>query len=416
MAEWPPAVFWYLVQAVCGAGGLAVVSRRIWTGRRESAQWLAVAGLGAWTAAAALEAAWPIVRRVGVEHDLRHLLTNLLNVVVMLAVALLLTGLGIRERLRPVLVVAAIGAGLVIWWLPAHAAVVEPHVHTAWSFWPTMSLHLGFLAVTVVGLRDLDRSCRRCHWPLPTLMHFRLLQAVAAAGLIYTGAKVLLIVGVQAEWPGFSVAAAGQVLPVVLTGFGVLLLLALAPPDALAELAARIDLTEVRGFAIAFALQTKDDPVNGRDLGWRCDVVVLAEQVARVQGFRFDEQASLRLAAALVHTNLELQAPGESETRAGGRGGRDPGAATVHSVVGRAIWVPNETLEILREVTEAVPRTRAARVLKVVDQFAVAANRWGTSPSWSANTARGLEAVDRQFRGWDEVTALRRVLSRDEAP
>ena len=410
----PPTVLWHVLQAGFGLCGCLVVIGRIRQGRRTSAQWLALTGFCAWTSAAATEAAWPVLAQAGVDVDFRHLAVNLLNVVVMLLVALVITGFGIRERLRPAFVIAAIAAGLMVWWLPGHGAIVERRAHTPPTVWLGMALYLGYVAATIGSLLELGRSGHRINLPLPTLVNLRLLHAMAAAALGYTGVKALLFVGVQAEWPGFSVSIAEQVLPILLLGFGVLYWLALAPPDALMALAARIDATEVRGFAIAFALQTKDDLAHGRDLGWRSVVIALAEQVAQTQDFGFDELANLRLAAALVHTDFELRAP---DGASGGMpaGGREILASDVpygvHPVVGRTVWVPSETLQVLREAASDIPQIRAARVLKVVDSFAAIATPWGPSEAASADLASALAVVGQQFPDWPEASALRSVVS-----
>ena len=58
----------------------------------------------------------------------------------------------------------------------------------------------------------------------------------------------------------------------------------------------------------------------------------------------------------------------------------------------RTVWAPSETLAISRTAAEAVPRTRAARVLRVVDRFAATAIWWGANATWRATTAGDLVA------------------------
>ncbi len=359
-----------------------------------------------------------MLAQVGVDVDLRRLVVNLLNVVVMLLGALVVTSFGIRERLRPAFVLAAIAAGMLVWWIPGHGAIVDLRGEATWSVWLGMALYLGFIAATVGSLLELGRPDCRINLHLARLLNLRLVHAMVTAALGYTGVKALLFVGVQAGWPGFSTDAAEQVLSVLLLGFGVLYWLALAPPDALMALAARIDETEARGFAIAFALQTNDDLANGRDLGWRSMVIGLAEQVAWAQGYGFDELARLRLAAALVYTDLGVRAPNGTfdEIPAGGLGGQTSGLRDgVHPVVARTVWVPSGTLHVLREAAREVPEIRSARVLKVVDRFAAMAGPWDSGELRSTHTERVLDAVDEQFRGWEEVDVLRSVLSQSAA-
>ncbi|MCY4113163.1 MAG: hypothetical protein OXG33_04385 [Chloroflexi bacterium] len=204
-----------------------------------------------------------------------------------------------------------------------------------------------------------------------------------------------------------------------LFGFCVLFVLALVTPEPLLTLAARIDATEARGFAIAFALQTKSDVAQARDLGWRSALIALAEQAARVQGYGFDELANLRLAATLLHTDFELRTPDGMQI--GSTDGRSPiqecaHGQSLHPLVGRTVCVPSDTFGLLREAASDDPQTRAARLLKVTDIFIGSVNLWDPREERSACTASALAAVEQQFAAWEEVDALRRVLShRDQA-
>ena len=144
-------------------------------------------------------------------------------------------------------------------------------------------------------------------------VQLRLLQTMAGATLAYVGAKALIFVGVQVGWPGFTPAIGTWVLEVLLVGLAVLFWMALAPPDGWLRMARRIEVAEAHAFATTFALQTKDDVAEGSDLGARSRMIALAEQVARIQDFGFDDLARLRLAAALLHSHLDLRAIGEPE-------------------------------------------------------------------------------------------------------
>ena len=399
--------------AVFAVLGLLVIAGRLRAGRRSAAQWLALIGFGAWSVAVALNAGWPLLGAAGVDVDVRYLSVNLLNVICVLAVSLVVTTFGVRERLRPVFVVAAVAAACVVWWLPGHGVIVERRPQAAWQTWIGMGLYLGYLAATVGCLLELGRAHNRAQLPLAKQLQVRLLQALAAAALTYVGAKALLFIGVQAEWPGFSVDSSSRILQILLVGVAALSWLALAPPDAWLRLAARMEATEARAFAATFALQTKEDAARGRDLGWRVALIALAEQVARAQGCGFDEVAHLRLAAALLYTDFDVRASSEPmRSMRHGRLGGDESASRlgVHSVVARTVWVPAEVLDVLREAASDTPKFRAARVLKVVDSFVATANPWDPGAA-SADTATAFAAVDREFPDWEEVEALRSALT-----
>ena len=404
--------------AVFAVLGLLVIVGRLRAGRRSAAQWLALIGFGAWSAAAALNAGWPLLEAAGVDVDVRRLAVNLLNVICVLAVSLVVTTFGVRERLRPVFVVAAVAAACVVWWLPGHGVIVERRPQAAWQTWIGMSLYLGYLAATVGCLLELGRAHNRAQLPLAKHVQVRLLQALAAAALTYVGAKALLFIGVQAEWPGFFVESSSRILQILLAGVAALFWLALAPPDAWLRLAARMEATEARAFAATFALQTKEDAARGRDLGWRVALIALAEQVARAQGCGFDEVANLRLAAALLYTDFDVRASSEPmRSMRHGRLGGDESASRlgVHSVVARTVWVPAEVLDVLREAASDTPKFRAARVLKVVDSFVATANPWDPGVAAASDAASAFAEVDREFANWEEVAALRRALSENGA-
>ena len=410
----PPALLVRLPIVVFGVLGVVVIIGRLREGRRSPAQWLALARFGAWSAGTAFEAAWPLLVQVGVDIDLRHLVVNLLNVAVVLTVSLLLTTFGIRERMRPVMVVAAITAGLIVWWLPGHGAILERGAQATWGAWVGMGLYLGYIAGTVGSLLELGRARYRADLPLAKQVQLRLLQAMAVAALTYVGTKALLFVGVQAAWPGFSVDTAARVLPVLLLVVAATLWLALAPPNALVRLAARIEQAESRAFATTFALQTKDDLVRGRELGQRSALISLAEQMAKAQGFGFDELARLRLAAVLLHTDLELRPTGSVD-----RSDRQPQRRTVsrtgtlglHTAITGMVWVPRDVLHVLRETESPMPGGRAARSLKVADAFVELAYPSGYPDGSAGDAARALGDVGRRFVGWPEVAALRTVIT-----
>ena len=400
--------------AVFALLGLLVIVGRLRAGRRTAAQWLALIGFGAWSVAGGLNAGWPLLEAAGVDVDVRHVAVNLLNIICVLAVSLVVTTFGVRERLRPVFVVAAVAAACVVWWLPGHGAVLGRRPHADWVMWAGAGLYLGYLAAVWGVVLELGRARYRIGLPLPKQVQLRLVQAMSVAALIHVGATGLAFVGVQAEWPGFSVETVANALSALLLIFALLFWLALAPPDAWLRLAARMEATEARAFAATFALQTKEDAVRGRDLGWRTALIALAEQVARVQGCGFDEVAHLRLAAALLHTDFEVRA--SSDTMRSMQHGRlrgDDSASRqgVHPLVARTVWVPAEVLDVLREAASDTPKIGVARVLKVVDSFVSTANPWDPSTATSADTASAFAAVDREFSDWEEVTALRRALT-----
>ena len=229
------------------------------------------------------------------------------------------------------------------------------------------------------------------------------------------GAQGLVVVGVQAEWPGFTVAAALPILAVLLLAFALLFWLALAPPDIWLRAVAHIEATEVQAFATTFALQTKEDARVGRDLGWRSTLIALSEQVAREQGFGFDEVAHLRLAAALLHTEFEIRTLREPEDAFGFR--PIPGVTfaerqRVHSLVARTVWVPTNVLRVLREAGRVTPNCRCARVLRVIDRYLRLTQSGDVRGASDAGTAWALSALDEEFPGWAEVDALRQVVAR----
>lgn len=200
----PPTVLWHLLQATCAVLGAVVVICRIRHGRRTCDQWLALAGCCAWAATAVTEAVWPLLEAVGGDADIRRLLVNLGNVVVILVVSLGVTRFGIWKRARPSIMLAALAAGLLVWWLPGHGAVVERREQSNWEVWLGLVLYFTYVAATGGSLRELGRCRARTELTLPQLMCLRLLHAVVAAALACAGIKALLFVGVQLEWRGFS--------------------------------------------------------------------------------------------------------------------------------------------------------------------------------------------------------------------
>ena len=414
----PPSSLWQVVPAVCAACGVLTVVARIRGGRPTADQLLVLAGFCAWLGAALVEILWPLLLQVGADVDHRRLATNLLTVAVLLVLALVTTTFGIRERLRPIFLVMALAAALLAWWLPGHGSVVELDQHSSWSSWLGMGLYVAFLAVTAGSLLEVGRSRYRVGLPLSKLMNLRFLHAAAVAALAYSGVKGLLFVGVQAKWLGLSPEAAEGALSLFLCGFGVMFWLALAPPRILMTLAARIDASVARDFAIAFALQTKDDLVRGRDLGWRTELIALVEPVARTTQCSYDEIACLRLAAALMHTDLELRAENRApcgdkpDQRKETAGGMDEG---VHPTVVRTVWVPVDVIQVLVDVERKRPVTRAARVLKVVDSYLAIAEPWHRGSAVPGGDNPALASVERRFPGWEEVTALRKVILAHEA-
>ncbi len=410
----PPALLLQVPLVVCGVLGAAIVVGRVRAGRRTASQWLALAGFIAWSVGAGIDAVWPLLVQAGVPIDLRHLVVNWLRVACVLTVALVITTFGIRERLRPAFVVGAIAAGLLVWWLPGHGAILGRQPQTDWLLWAGMGLYLGYLAAAWSVVLDVGRARYRVGLPLQKQVQLRLVQAMSVAALTHVGATGLAFVGVQAEWPGFSVEATTPVLSVLLVIFALLFWLALAPPDTWLRLAARMEATEARAFAATFAVQTKEDAARGRDLGWRIALIALAEQVARARGCGFDEVAHLRLAAALLHTDFEVRASSEpTQSMQHGRTRSDDSAVRqgVHSLIARTVWVPPEVLAVLREAASDAPKIRAARMLKVVDRYVAMANPWDPGVASSADTASAFAAVDREFPDWEEVEALRSALT-----
>lgn len=414
----PPASLWQVVQMACAAYGMVTVVGRIRDGRPTATQLLVLVGFCAWLGAAVMEVLWPLFQQVGADVDHRRLVTNLRNVAVLLVLALVTTTFGIRERLRPIFLVSALAAALVVWWLPGHGSVVELGQHSTWSIWLGMGLHLVCIAVIAGSLLEVGSSRYRVGLPLSKLMNLRFLHAAAVAALAYAGMKGLLFVGVQAKWLGLSPEAAEGTLSVFLSGYGVLFWLALAPPRILMTLAARIDATVARDFAIAFALQTKNDLVRGRDLGWRAELIALVDHVARTMQCSYDEIACLRLSAALMHTDLELRAvncplPGDTLDGSGDSAvGQNHG---VHSAVARTVWVPADVIHALVEVERPMPRMRVARVLKVVDSYVAVAESWHRGSRVLGGSSPAMASIERRYPSWEEAAALRRVLVENEA-
>ena len=415
----PLALLVHVPMVACGVLGVAIIVGRVRAGRRTPSQWLALAGFSAWSLGAGVDAAWPWLAHAGVPPDLRHLMVGWLRVAWVLAVALVITTFGIRERLRAAFVLGAVGAGVLVWWLPGHGAILGRRPQTEWAEWAGMGLYLGYFAAVWGVLLEVGRSRYRVGLPLPKQVQLRLIQAMSVAALTHVGAQGLVVAGFHAGWPGFGPQVAAQVLPVLLLVFAMLFWLALAPPDAWLRLAARIEATEARAFAATFALQTKEDAAHGHDLGWRTALIALVEQVARTQGFGFDEVAHLRLAAALLHTELEVRATSSSAGATGsGRVRGDASAVRlgVHSLVARTVWVPAEVLVALREAGRATPRCRNARVLQVVDRYLRLMDSSDVGDASDARSMWAMATLARDFPGWAEVQALRRVVGRHGGP
>ena len=414
----PPVILLKVPAAACGLLGVFVIVGRLRSGRRTPAQWLALTGFSSWTAAVVLDAAWPFVSPAGLDDDYRHLAVGLLSVACVLAVSLVITTFGVLERLRPLFVAAAVAACWIVWWLPGHGAIVEGGSEASPATWLGMLLYLSYFMVSVGCLLVGGHSHFRGHLPLAMQVQLRLLETAAGAALAYVGVKALIFVGVQVGWPGFNPEIGTWVLDFLLAGFAVIFWLALAPPDGWLRMARRIELAEAHAFATTFALQTKDDVAEGRDLGDRIRVIALAEQVARVQDFGFDDLARLRLAAALLHSHLDLRSIGEPEEPAMHGTHRADATASrrgVHPLLARTVWVPRDVLQLLREVASARPRDPAARVLHVVDQFVTLAGPGALDEDPNCQARQALTAVCRRFTGWAEVDALRRVLWPNEA-
>ena len=413
-----PSSLWPVLQAACAAHGVLTVVGRIRGRRSTAAQLLVLAGFSAWLGAALIEILWPLLAQVGADINHRRLVTNLLNVAVLLVLALVTTTFGIRERLRPIFLVTALATAFLVWWLPGHGSVVELGERSTWRIWLGMGLYLAGTAVIAGSLLEAGRSRYRVGLPLSKLLILRFLHAAALAALAYAGMKGLLFVGVQARWLGLSPEAAEGTLSVFLSGFGVLFWLALAPPRILTTLAARTDATVARDFAIAFALQTKNDLVRGRDLGWRAELIALVELVARTMQCSYDEIACLRLAAALMHTDLELRAV-NCALRDGKLDGGDDSAGGqrqgVHPTVARTVWVPADVIDALVEVEWPMPRKRVARVLKVVDSYVAVAEPWNRGCGAPVSPNPALASIERRFPGWEEAAALRSVLFEHES-
>ncbi|MDE2903002.1 MAG: hypothetical protein OXP73_08225 [Chloroflexota bacterium] len=411
----PHAVLVQLPLVACGVLGMVNLLGRMRAGHRAPAQWLALAGFSAWSLRAGIEAGWPWLAHLGLSTDFRHLAGGWLRVTCVLAVALVVTTFGIRVSWRPAFVVGAVGAGMLVWWLPGHGAALARRSPTAWTEWCGLGLYLGYFAAVWFVLLEVGRTRYRVGLPLPKQVQLRFLQAMAAAALTHVGAQGLVVVGVQAGWPGFTFAAALPVLAVLLLAFALLFWLALAPPDIWLRAVAHIEATEVQAFATTFALQTKEDAGVGRDLGWRSTLIALSEQMAREQGFGFDEVAHLRLAAALLHTEFEIRTLREPEDAFGSR--PTPGVTfaerqRVHSLVARTVWVPTNVLRVLREAGRVTPNCRSARVLRVIDRYLRLTQSGDVRRASDAGTAWALSTLDEEFPGWAEVDALRQVVAR----
>lgn len=413
----PHAVLVHLPLVACGVLGVVNLLGRMRAGHRTPAQWLALAGFSAWSLRAGIEAGWPWLAHFGVSPDLRHLAVGWLRVACVLAVALVVTTFGIRVRWRPAFVVGAVGAGMLVWWLPGHGAALARRSPAAWTEWCGLGLYLGYFAAVWFVLLEVGRTRHRVGLPLLKQVQLRLLQAMSAAALTHVSAQGLVVVGAQAGWPGFTVAAAMPVLAVLLLAFALLFWLALAPPDLWLRAVMHIEAMEVQAFATTFALQTKEDAWVGRDLGWRSALIALSEQVAREQGFGFDEVAHVRLAAALLHTEFEIRTlhePGNAFGSSPHPGAMSTERQRVHPRVARTVWVPTDVLRVLREAGRVSPTCRSARVLKVVDRYLRLTQSGDVRDASDAGTARALSTLDDEFPTWAEVDALRQVVSRQD--
>ena len=398
---------------VCGVLGLASLACRGRVAWRDPTQWLAVAGFGAWSLRAGIDAGWPWLAEVGVPAEVRHLSGAWLRVVCVLAVVLLVTTFGIQERWRPALGIGAVGAGALVWWLPGHGAISAPNPPVSWWEWCGLGLYLAYFAAVWVALLDAGRARYRVGLSLPKQLQLRLLHAMSLAALVHLGGESVAVVGVQVGFPGFTREMAVPGLALLRLPFALLFWLALAPPDAWLRWAAHVEASEIRAFAATFTLQTQQDMAVGFDLGRRMTLIALSEQVARALGAGFDEVAHVRLAAVLLHTDLAVRTPHEAGDVGGSRAVRSPGSAerpAVHSQVARTVWVPTDVLVALREVEWQAPTHRGARVLKVVDRFLRLTEAGDLGDLSDVRSTRALAVLAAEFPAWGEVDALRRVV------
>ena len=408
-----PAALIHLPLLVFGVLGLVSLAGRGRIAWRDPTQWLAAAGFSAWSLRAAIDAGWPWLADAGISAEVRHLAVAWLRVGCVLAIVLLVTTFGIRERWRPALGVGAIGAAALVWWLPGHGAIPTPHPQASWWEWCGLGLYLAYFATVWGALLDVGRARYRAGLSLPKQVQLRLLYAMSLAALVHVGAESVVVVGVQAGLQGLILEAAVLGLALLRLAFALLFWLALAPPDAWLRWAALSEATEVRAFAATFALQTKQDVAAGYDLGWRTTLLALSEQVTRRLGAGFDEVAHVRLAATLLHTDLvvrtlrEPEDGGRPEVYGGVEWAADPG---VHSLVARTVWVPANVLVALREADGAAPTHRGARVLKVVDRFLSLTQARDLGDLSDARSTCALTVLAVEFPAWDEVDALQRVV------
>ena len=413
MATISPSTLVHVLLLACGVLGLVSLARRgraVW---RDPAQWLAVAGFSAWSLRAGIDAGGPWLTDAGVPADFRHLATAWLRVTGVLAVVLLVTSFGIRERWRPVFGVGAFGAGALVWWLPGQGTLAVPQPQVSWGEWFGLGLYYAYFAIVWSTLLDVGRARYRVGLSLPKQLQLRLLHAMSVAALVHLAGECVAVVGVQAGFPGFTPEAAMLGLALLRLVFALLFWLALAPPEGWLRLAAQIEATEIRAFAATFALQTKHDMAAGYDLGWRTTLIALSEQVARALGAGFEEVAHVRLAAALLHTELVVRTVPEAEDGQGVDADSGSGTAeqpSVHSLVARTVWVPTDVLAVLREAEWAAPTHRGARVLKVVDRFLRLAQAGDLGDLSDDRSSRALAVLAAEYPTWPEFHALRRVV------
>ena len=397
----------------CGVLGLVSLARRGRAAWRDPAQWLAVAGFGAWSLRAGIDVGWLWLTYAGVPADFRHLAAAWLRAAGVLAVVLLFTTFGIRERWRPAFAFGAIGAGALAWWLPGHGAILGPNPAPSWREWCGQGLYLAYFAMVWGALLDVGRARYRVGLSLPKRLQLRLLHAMSVAALVHVVGEGVAVLGVQAGLAGFTPEAAMLGLALLRLAFAALFWLALAPPDAWLRWAAQIEATEIRAFAATFALQTKLDAAAGYDLGWRTTLIALSEQVARGLGAGFEEVAHVRLAAALLHTELAVRTMTDLEDDRDSETDRGPGTAeqrSVHSLVARTVWVPTDVLVVLREANWSAPTHRGARVLKVVDRFLRLAQASDLGDLSHDRSSRALAVLAAEYPTWPEFDALRRVV------
>lgn len=405
----------HLALVACGVLGITGLVRRMRVRRPTPAQWLALAAFVAWSLGAGIDAGWSWFSVLGVVPEIWHAAVGWLRVVSVLAVALVVTTFGIRDRLRPAFMVGAVGAGALVCWLPGPGTVLGRRSEMAMLEWWALGLYLGYFAAVWLALLEVGRTRYRVGLPLPKQVQLRLLHAMATAGLTHVAAQAAVVVGLHTGWPGFTAAEATTVLGALLLVFALLFWLALAPPDLWLRMLAHIEATEVRAFATTFALQTKEDAAAGRDLGWRSELIAVAEQMAVEQGLEFDELAQVRLAAALLHTELEVRTPREPEAAKTPPRSAGDGSAQrlgVHPVVARTVWVPADVFEVLHDAESAAPCSRSARVLRVVDRYLWLRQSGRRDEASVTDSTWAVAMMDREFPGWDEVDALRTVVGR----